>query len=297
MDKINIFMSEFIEHFDYEPLNLMFKNINSGKKLRSKLLLKITDENEKSIKLCAIIEMIHAASLLHDDVIDESDTRRGKPSINASFGSKNAIMLGDVLYSKGYFELCKFDPFISSCISDAVSKLSIGELMDVNLGEKFNENLDLYFKMIYFKTAVLIEATAKCGAFLGSFDVNKFGIYGKNLGLAFQIIDDILDVTQDSKTLGKPSFGDFKEGKTTLPYIYLYQKLNLADKDHLKSLFKKELNSQEVAWIKDKFSEFDIIRLCIQEAKNFGNNALFAIKEYENNSLNEIVQNMIDREF
>ena len=140
MEKIDLIMKKFIAELGYEPANAMFAQINSGKKLRSKLLLKIAGENEQSLKICAIIELIHLASLLHDDVIDDADTRRGSPSINASFGTKNAVMLGDILYSKGFCELSKFPHEIAGEISGAVSKLSVGEMMDVDLSAKFNED-------------------------------------------------------------------------------------------------------------------------------------------------------------
>ncbi|MBQ9876905.1 MAG: polyprenyl synthetase family protein, partial [Campylobacter sp.] len=243
LEKIDFFMREFIAEFDCDEALKMFDELSSGKKLRSKLLLNIAGINESSLRLCAIIELIQAASLLHDDVIDESDTRRGKPSINATYGSKNAVMLGDILYSKAFFELTKFDKFIAGCISESVAKLSVGELIDVKMGESFNDDEKKYLNMIYLKTAALIESSAMSGAFLADLNTTKFGEYGKNLGIAFQIIDDILDITHDSVKLGKPALNDYKEGKTTLPYIYLYENLQVNDKEKLKSLFGKELNS------------------------------------------------------
>lgn len=297
LEQIDEIMKDYISSFEYEPVNLMFEKINSGKKLRSKLILKIAGNSENVLKLCAIVELIHAASLLHDDVIDESDTRRGKPSINKLFGTKNAIMLGDILYSKGYYELSKFDAFISKTISDAVSKLSIGELMDVNLASQINTDVNAYNTMIYNKTAVLIEASAKCAAHLAGFDSEKFGIYGKNLGIAFQIVDDLLDVTQDSKTLGKPAFSDFKEGKTTLPYIYLYESLQIEDKNRLKSYFKKDLSNEDIDWISSKFKEYAIIEKCTKEVQEIANDALKSIEEYKNENLIKIMKNMIYREF
>ena len=113
--------------------------------------------------------------------------------------------------------------------------------------------------MIYKKTAVLIEASAKCAAFLKSYDVDKFAKYGRNLGIAFQIVDDILDIISNDETLGKPALSDYKDGKTTLPYIYLYENLNDEDKKILLRYFKKELSSDEILWVKDKFNEFKII--------------------------------------
>ncbi len=297
MEKIDLIMKNFIAELGYEPANTMFARINSGKKLRSKLLLKIAGESEQSLKICAIIELIHLASLLHDDVIDDAGTRRGSPSINASFGTKNAVMLGDILYSKGFYELSKFPHEIAGEISGAVSKLSVGEMMDVDLSAKFNEDKSAYETMIYYKTAVLIEAAAAVGAMLAGLDARNFKIYGKNLGLAFQIIDDILDVTQDAATLGKPNFSDFKEGKTTLPYIYLYESLNEADKEKLKSLFKKDLSESEQGWVRAKMNETGAIKKSIEAAKNLGEQAIKSVEKFNVDGLESIVKSMIDREF
>ena len=329
LDQIDLIMKSFIAECGYEPANEMFDRLSPGKKLRSKLLLNIAQKDEKSLRLCAIIELIQAASLLHDDVIDESSVRRGKPSINATYGSKNAVMLGDILYSKAYFELSKFESRIAAALSGAVTKLAVGELMDVSLSNDFNDDASKYLQMIYLKTSALIEEVARCGAFLkfggaenrGKIsDISgakneieipsaakdhdkissasvKFGEYGKNLGLAFQIIDDILDVTQSSEALGKPSLSDFAEGKTTLPYIYLYENLDDAQRQKLKSFFKKQLCQSEISWIKAKLSEHGVIERCINEARAYGQKALEAVAEFKNDKLEQIVRDMIDREF
>ena len=328
-DQIDLIMKSFIADCGYEPASEMFDRLSPGKKLRSKLLLNIAQKDEKSLRLCAIIELIQAASLLHDDVIDESSVRRGKPSINATYGSKNAVMLGDILYSKAYFELSKFESCIAAALSLAVTKLAVGELMDVSLSDDFNDDAGKYLQMIYLKTSALIEEVARCGAFLKfggaenrgeisdmscteneveipnaakdhdkiSSASAKFGEYGKNLGLAFQIIDDILDVTQSSEALGKPSLSDFVEGKTTLPYIYLYENLDDSERQKLKSFFKKQLCESEISWIKAKFSEYGIIERCINEARAYGQKALEAVAEFKNDKLEQIVRDMIDREF
>lgn len=328
-DQIDLIMKNFIADCGYEPASEMFDRLSPGKKLRSKLLLNIAQKDEKSLRLCAIIELIQAASLLHDDVIDESSVRRGKPSINATYGSKNAVMLGDILYSKAYFELSKFESCIAAALSLAVTKLAVGELMDVSLSDDFNDDASKYLQMIYLKTSALIEEVARCGALLkfggaeNSGEISdmsgaknegeilsaakdhdkissasaKFGEYGKNLGLAFQIIDDILDVTQSSEALGKPSLSDFAEGKTTLPYIYLYENLDDAQRQKLKSFFKKQLCQSEISWIKTKFNEHGIIERCINEARAYGQKALEAVAEFKNDKLEQIVRDMIDREF
>lgn len=297
MKIIDELMRTFLEELDYEPIMRMFSYTNSGKKLRSKLLLNIAGENELSYKLCAVIELIHLASLLHDDIIDESDLRRGAKSINAEFGAKNALMLGDVLYSKAFYELSLMDAKIASVLSGAVVKLSIGELMDVNLSFDFNTDKEAYLTMIYNKTAVLIEASARCGAILAGFDEELFGEYGKNLGLAFQMIDDVLDIRGDEQTLGKPAMNDFKEGKTTLAYIYLYEGLNDEDKIKLKKLFKKDLGVDELEWLRLKLVQSGALQRVMDEARSYGNLALEAIKDHKNPKLGAIVKAMLDRNF
>lgn len=297
MDKIDKIIHNYISDLGYEPILQMLEQINSGKKLRSKLITAIAGENEQSIRLCAIVEIIHLASLLHDDVIDESDTRRGKRSLNAVYGSKNAVMLGDILYSKGFNELVKFDNKIATLISSAVTDLSIGELMDVNLGSKFNPNKEAYERMIYLKTAVLIEASAASAALLAGFNIDNFASYGRNLGLAFQIIDDILDITQSSDILGKPSLHDFAEGKTTLPYIKLYESMDKIGKEKLKSLYNKKLDNNEVVWIKEQMFKFGVIDFCLNYARNLANQALKSILDYNNEKLENIIKSMIDRTF
>jgi octaprenyl-diphosphate synthase len=273
----------------------LFDKLATGKMLRSKLILKIAGVSDDSIKLCAIVEMIHAASLLHDDVIDEADTRRGKPSINALYDNKTSIMFGDVLYSRAFTELSQMDKKIAYVISNAVTLLSIGEMIDVDLTKEFNTSYDAYLDMIYKKTASLIEASATAAAILANFNTKAFGLYGKNLGLAFQMIDDILDITQDSKTLGKPAMLDFAEGKVTIPYLLLYQKIE--DKQKLISLYKKELNKDEQKWIQEQMKQTKVLEEAIKLAKNLGYEAIEAIKQYKNKDLINIMKDMVDREF
>ena len=296
MEEIEVLISNFVKEIDDEAFSL-YEKVSQGKMLRAKLVLKIAGENDESKKLSAIIEMIHTASLLHDDVIDEADTRRGVDSINALYGDKSAIMLGDILYSKGFLELVSFDKFIAQNISDAVCKLSVGEMMDVNLSSEINIDVDKYFEMIYNKTAVLIEATAGSAAYLSGKDSGSYALYGKNLGLAFQIIDDVLDITMSDKQLGKPSLADFKEGKTTLPYIYLFETLNEKDATRLKSLYKKELTSEDALWIKDKMRESGAILKSVELAQKLGKEALKAIEDDKNDDLQRVITDMIERDF
>lgn len=297
VDSIKFTIKEYLCECDSAFVNELFSHLHSGKMLRSKLVQKIAGENEQTIKLCAVIEMIHAASLLHDDVIDDADTRRGNPSVNALFDNKTAIMFGDILYSKGFSKLLEFDMRVAKKVADAVTLLSEGELLDVELAKDFNTNYSAYFDMIYKKTASLIEASAYSAAIIAGKDEKIYSIYGRNLGLAFQMIDDILDITQDSKTLGKPAMNDFVEGKVTIPYLIMNQKLGEQDKNKLSILFKKELSSEELDWIKEKFEQTNAVVEAINQAKQIGLEAIEAIKDEGNESLIVIMKQMIERDF
>lgn len=289
-------IKEFVKVCNHEKSLELLEKLATGKMLRSKLILKIAGVNEESIKLCAVVEMIHAASLLHDDVIDEADTRRGQPSVNALYDNKTSIMFGDILYSRAFTELSQMDKRVAFTISNAVTLLSIGEMIDVDLTNSFNKSYDLYLDMIYKKTASLIEASAKAAAIIAGLDEEKYALYGKNLGLAFQMVDDILDITQDSVTLGKPAMLDFVEGKVTIPYLLLHERVE--DKTKLESLYKKELTSEESSWIKEQMQITNALNDSILQAKAIGNEAINAVIDEENSqTLVMIMKAMIEREF
>ncbi len=296
LEKVKEQIKIFIQECEDKKSLELSEKLASGKMLRSKLILKIAGLSNESIKLCAIVEMIHAASLLHDDVIDEADTRRGSPSVNALYDNKTAIMFGDVLYSKAFSELSQMDKKIAYIVSSAVTKLSIGEMLDVDLTNTFNRSYDKYLDMIYKKTASLIEASAKAAALLVGKDEQKYALYGKNLGLAFQMIDDILDITQDSTTLGKPAMLDFVEGKVTIPYLLLHQRLE--NKQDLEKLYKKQLSEKQSLWIKEKMNETNALNDAITLAKDLGIEAINIVKDEQNSeSLVSIMKSMIEREF
>ena len=296
LEKVKNQIREFVSVCDHKKSLELLEKLATGKMLRSKLILKIAGISIESIKLCAVVEMIHAASLLHDDVIDEANTRRGQPSVNALYDNKTAIMFGDILYSRAFTELSQMDKRIAYTISNAVTLLSIGEMIDVDLTNSFNTSYDLYLDMIYKKTASLIEASAKAAAILAGLNEEKYALYGKNLGLAFQMVDDILDITQDSITLGKPAMLDFVEGKVTIPYLLLYERVS--DKAKLESLYKKQLTQEESLWIKEQMSITNALADSILQAKDIGNEAINAvIDEKDSQTLVMIMKAMIEREF
>ena len=285
----------YVEEIGDEKSLELLGHLAQGKMLRSKLILKIAGVNSESIKLCAVVEMIHAASLLHDDVIDDAHTRRGQASVNALYDNKTAIMFGDILYSKAFTELTQMDKRIAYNVANAVTLLSVGELLDVELTKSFNDSYDKYMDMIYKKTASLIEASAASAAVLAGLDEKKYALYGKNLGLAFQMIDDILDITQESQKLGKPAMLDFVEGKVTIPYLLLHERLD--NKKDLEVLYQKELTNDETLWIKTKMQETNALDDSKKQAKELGLEAINSVKDENNDALVLIMQAMIEREF
>jgi octaprenyl-diphosphate synthase len=290
-------IEQFIAELEDREVASLYAKLPAGKRLRAKLILRIAGTSLPVVKTAAVVEMIHTASLLHDDVIDDAYLRRNKPSLNALYGNKTAIMLGDILYSKGFFELNNISVEVSKLISNAVVQLSLGELKDVSLSKTFNTDKDLYLEMIYQKTASLIEASAGAAAVLAGKPKAPFMTYGRNLGLAFQMIDDLLDITQDSATLGKPALHDFVEGKTTLPYIYLYEALDDAGKEKLRSMHGKVLSAEELNWLKVAFEERQILMKCYAQARELIDEAVELMNAAGEPALSEIAMEMIDREF
>lgn len=290
-------IEQFIAELGDKEVSVLYTKLPAGKRLRAKLILKIAGSNLEAVKTAAVVEMIHAASLLHDDVIDDAYTRRSKPSLNALYGNKTAIMLGDILYSKGFLELNNISTEIAKIVSNAVVQLSLGELGDVLLSKTFNVDRERYLQMIYQKTASLIEASAGAAAVLAGKPKEAYLTYGRNLGMAFQMIDDILDITQDAQTLGKPALHDFAEGKTTLPYIYLYEALDISERRKLQSLHARVLKSEEALWIQTKMKEHHIIEKSYLEAKTLIEEAIGLMSAQGEASLAGIAQEMIEREF
>jgi len=290
-------IEQFVSDLNDKEVSVLYTKLPHGKRLRAKLILKIAGTSLSVVKTAAIVEMIHAASLLHDDVIDDADIRRNKPSINALYGNKTAIMLGDILYSKGFFELNNISPEVSKIVSNAVIQLSLGELKDVSLSKTFNLDKTIYLEMIYQKTASLIEASAGAAAVLAGKPKDAYMTYGRNLGLAFQMIDDLLDITSDAATLGKPALHDFVEGKTTLPYIYLYEVLDQAGKEKLSSLHAKELQEKDQAWILEQMKAHKIVERSTLEAKALIDEAIALMDSHGEAALSGIAKEMIERDF
>ncbi|WP_345986429.1 polyprenyl synthetase family protein [Sulfurimonas sp. HSL-1656] len=288
-------MQEMVAAVGYPYATGLFETLSGGKRLRARLIMMIAGESDASVTLAAVIELIHAASLLHDDVIDEAQLRRGTPSVNATEGSKQAVMLGDILYSKAFSELTQFDAQIAKTVADAVTSLSVGEMMDVQMAKSFNEDDTRYLQMLYLKTGVLIEAAAQSAAMLVGKNAEAYALYGKNLGVAFQIIDDILDIVSDEATLGKPAMNDFVEGKCTLPYIHLYRTLEGEGRERLLALHGKTASGEETRWLKEQLEASGAVKAAYAQARRLSDEAKQAVSG--DAPLEAVIESMMQRTF
>ncbi len=215
-----------------------------GKKIRP-LLVMLSAQicggiNERSFRGATLVEMLHTATLIHDDVVDEAKERRGLPSINAVWKNKVAVLMGDYLLSRGLMLAVESEDFdFLRVITASVKRMSEGELRQIHKTRKLDIDEKSYFQIISDKTASLISTCCEIGARSATDDENKIKAlvdYGENLGIAFQIKDDILDYKGKSKITGKPLGGDIKEKKITLPLIHA---LSLADEKERQSIIKK----------------------------------------------------------
>lgn len=278
LEKVTKKIEEIVDELQNERVKTLFEQVSGGKMLRPGLMLKIS-KNERIFELAAIVELIHIASLLHDDVIDESLLRRKKPTVNATDGDKTAVMLGDILYSKAFSKLTSFPHDIAFKISNAVTLLSLGELEDVELSKELNVDEGKYLEMLYKKTGSLIEAAAVTAAMLEGIDTKGVEVYARSLGVAFQLIDDLLDITADEETLGKKPFSDFAEGKTTVAYMHLYTNGDEEAKEFLRAIYKKELQEGEKVRLMAEFAKFGSLEYSLEVARWITEKGLEALQK------------------
>jgi len=198
-----------------------------GKRLRPLLTLAASDlcnySGASHIKLAAAIEFIHTATLLHDDVVDESFQRRGKPTANILWDNQSSVLVGDYLFSKSFQLMVETDSLkVLSILADASSTISEGEILQLSAVKNIKTDESAYFKIIEGKTAALFAAATEVGAVISNVERKKadaLANFGKALGISFQITDDLLDYVGSEEVLGKNIGDDFKEGKVTLPLI------------------------------------------------------------------------------
>ena len=273
-----------------------------GKRLRALLTLgsaKICgySKGSRDVNLAACVELIHAATLMHDDVIDNSEIRRGKKTLNSIWGNQSSILVGDYLLSR-CFEMMVEDGNLEilKLLSTTSAEISQGEVLQLQHKGEIDMLEETYLKIISAKTASLFAAATKVGSILANKE-NKvkeaLEFYGKNLGLTFQIADDSLDYNSELKFFGKKIGNDFYEGKVTLPTILLYQKANIKEKSELKKLFEKnQRNEDELKKVLLMIKNYNIISDCYSRADYFINLASNSLSIFDESKEKEILKNL-----
>lgn len=226
--------------------------INSGgKRIRPILLILAAQACGKKSghDLAAAVELIHSATLLHDDVVDTSEIRRGKKTANALWDNKASILVGDYLFSVAFQLMVRSQNLgILDLLAKASSTMADGEVMQLQNSNDVALSKEKYLEIIFGKTAVLFSAACECGALVNNrpeLEISALRNFGKNLGTVFQIVDDVLDYSSNATTLGKNIGDDFFEGKVTLPIILTYEKADPSERKLIEKIFADNFGSGE----------------------------------------------------
>ena len=290
-------------------INLIHKmteyHVKSGGKRISPLLTLASaklcgyENGNRDTNLAACIELIHNATLLHDDVIDNSKLRRGVKTANSIWGNQSSILVGDYLFSR-CFEMMVEDGSqeILKLLSSTSSRIAQGEVLQLEHKGEVDLLEETYFNIINMKTAALFAAAAKVGACLGNKNKKEkdaLESYGKNLGLAFQIADDALDYFSTKTIFGKEIGKDFYEGKTTMPLIIIFQRANNEERNFLKEIFKKNSRNE------DDFSEtlalinkYKAVEASFKRAEHFVNVSYDSLGIFQYSEEKKILQNLTE---
>ena len=273
-----------------------------GKRLRALLTLGSSKlcgytKGTRDINLAACVELIHAATLMHDDVIDNGSIRRGKKTPNKIWGNHSSVLAGDYLLSR-CFEMMVEDGNIEvlKLLSSTSSIIAQGEILQLQHKGEVDMLEETYLKIISSKTAELFAAATKVGAILSEMKTKEkeaLEFYGRNLGLTFQIADDTLDYNSELKLFGKNIGQDFYEGKITLPIILLFQKANKDEKETLKKTFaKEERNQNDLNHTLSLIKKYDIINSCYQKAKHYINLSSNSLSVFKDSDEKNILENL-----
>lgn len=227
---------------------------SGGKRLRPLLMILSARlcgyKGDRDARLSVAFEFLHVATLLHDDVIDGAEVRRNRAAANTLWGNQAVVLVGDFLYSKALMLAIEYDDMrIMKALAEAANLMSEGEILQLlNLGRTDLEERE-YFEVIRRKTAALMSAACRVGAILGGAsegEIEKMASYGHHLGIAFQLVDDLLDYTGNAEELGKPIGRDFAERKATLPLIYAFNNSNEQEREWISRLFRDGDNNPGV---------------------------------------------------
>jgi octaprenyl-diphosphate synthase len=303
-------MQQFEKHFrDSMKSNIPLLNVitnyllrRKGKQMRPMFVFLTAglcgEITPSSYNAASLIELLHSASLIHDDVVDESYERRGFFSINALWKSKVSVLLGDYLLAKGLLLSVKEKEYeLLSLVSDAVREMSEGELMQMQKSRKLNITKDEYFEIIRKKTATLIAACTACGAWSACQDkelTEKFRIFGEKVGMAFQIKDDLFDYQQKG-FIGKPTGNDIKEKKFTLPLIHALEVCPEKERKHIiRTIRKHNNNAGKVQEVIAFARSYNGLEYSEKQMLEYRDEAMEILGEMPDNQHNKSLQDLVN---
>lgn len=303
-EELNIFESKFSEAVKSKTLLLdrIMKYIikRKGKQIRPMFVFlsaKLHGEvNESTYRAAALVELLHTATLVHDDVVDESLERRGFFSINAIWKNKIAVLVGDYLLSKGLLLSTTNNDFEHlHILSEAVKQMSEGELLQIEKSRNLNLDEAIYFEIIRNKTASLLSSACAVGAYSTCKDKtvsDKMKLFGEKVGIAFQIKDDLFDYGKAD--IGKPTGNDIKEKKLTLPLIFTLNKVDSATKRKLINILKNEnKNKEKVKLVIDKVVETGGIKYAIEKMNIYRDEALEILYSFPDSQVREALEKLV----
>ena len=283
IDDLNAFLKK-VTTTEIPLINTLSSHMidSGGKRIRPIivfLISKIMSNDKKVIESAAIIELIHAATLLHDDVVDQSDVRHNINTANKLWGNDSAVLVGDFLYSRAFELIVEINrERVYKILAETTNKISQGEVMQLMYKEKIIEDKEKYIEIVYLKTGKLFEASALVAMDIaGSSNYDWAKQFGKNFGIAYQLRNDYLDYFGDDNETGKNIAEDLSEGKSTLPLIHSYINSNTNDKSIIENIFNNKILS-DTDKLREIFIKNGSDKYTLEAIDTYTQNAIDAIK-------------------
>ncbi len=248
--------------------------------------------------LAAVVELIHVASLVHDDVLDEAAIRRGRETLQTKWGNKVAVLVGDYLHARVLSMLVsrKSDDPAMEILADTTQAMCEGEVIHAYKSGDFDISEEEYLKIISFKTGKLIAASCTLGAHLGTKNkqqIDAITKYGQQIGTAFQIVDDLLDFVEAPEKLGKNAYGDLREGKLTFPIIYTRKVCDDGEKQMLEKVLNADSDeSQAINYVESLFEKYDVESHCLKIAQGYADRANTALTDIPRSDARKALENL-----
>ena len=296
MQAVNAMISQQLQS-DVALINqLSFYIINGGgKRIRPLIAVLVANalnyQGDRHITCATFIEFIHTATLLHDDVVDEPTLRRGKDTANAIFGNAASVLVGDFIYTRAFQLMARLGSLpVMQVMSDAVNVIAAGEVLQLMNCNDPDTTEQSYMQVIYSKTARLFEVAAECSALLSEAteqQVQAMKLYGRYLGTAFQLIDDVLDYCADVDKLGKNLGDDLEEGKPTLPLLHAMQHASEDERQLIRSIIEHGHGRKYLAEVQAMMDKYQSLTYTIEKAKQEAQKAIDSLSVIDDNPYKE----------